>query len=106
MATAGTSSDDLDTTRRCDESAPYHPPCHATSRTGRENRIMSTSMPTAVDLIVRGTGAAAQSVASPCREAGWSVAIVDCRPYGGPCQLRGCAPKKVLVGVADALASS
>ncbi|HKB46834.1 MAG TPA: hypothetical protein VKC57_03995, partial [Ktedonobacterales bacterium] len=67
---------------------------------------MSTSMPTAVDLIVLGTGAAAQSVAYPCREAGWSVAIVDCRPYGGTCQLRGCDPKKVLVGVADALASS
>ena len=59
-----------------------------------------------LDLIVLGTGSAAQSVAYPCREAGWSVAIVDCRPYGGTCQLRGCDPKKVLVGVADALASS
>lgn len=63
-------------------------------------------MPTSVDLIVLGTGTAAQSVAYPCREAGWSVAVVDCRPYGGTCQLRGCDPKKVLVGVADALASS
>jgi glutathione reductase (NADPH) len=63
-------------------------------------------MPTVVDLIVLGTGAAAQSVAYPCREAGWSVAVMDCRPYGGTCQLRGCDPKKVLVGVADALASS
>jgi glutathione reductase (NADPH) len=63
-------------------------------------------MPTTVDLIVLGTGSAAQSVAYPCREAGWSVAVVDCRPYGGTCQLRGCDPKKVLVGVADALASS
>jgi len=59
-----------------------------------------------VDLIVLGTGSAAQSVAYPCREAGWSVAVVDCRPYGGTCQLRGCDPKKVLVGVADAVASS
>ena len=63
-------------------------------------------MPTAVDLLVLGTGSAAQSVAYPCREAGWSVALADCRPYGGTCQLRGCDPKKVLVGVTDALASS
>lgn len=62
-------------------------------------------MAVSVDLIVLGTGEAARSVAYPCREAGWSVAIVDYRPYGGTCQLRGCDPKKVLVGVADALAS-
>jgi glutathione reductase (NADPH) len=63
-------------------------------------------MKTTVDLIVLGTGSAAQSVAYPCREAGWSVAVVDYRPYGGTCQLRGCDPKKVLVDVADAIASS
>jgi len=56
---------------------------------------------TSVDLIVLGTGSAAQSVAYPCREAGWSVAVVDDHPFGGTCQLRGCDPKKVLVGVAD-----
>jgi glutathione reductase (NADPH) len=54
-----------------------------------------------VDLIVVGTGAAAQSVAFPCREAGWSVVVVDSDPFGGTCQLRGCDPKKVLVGVAE-----
>lgn len=59
-----------------------------------------------IDLVVLGTGSAAQSVAYPCRAAGWSVAVVDCRPYGGTCELRGCDPKKVLVGVADAVASS
>src|SRR5262245_6929889 len=63
-------------------------------------------MKTTIDLIVLGTGSAAQSVAYPCREAGWSVAVVDYRPYGGTCELRGCDPKKVLVGVADAVASS
>jgi len=57
-----------------------------------------------VDLLVLGTGEATRSVAYPCREAGWSVSVVDYRPYGGTCQLRGCDPKKVLVGVADALA--
>jgi glutathione reductase (NADPH) len=54
-----------------------------------------------VDLIVVGTGAAAQSVAFPCRAAGWSVVVVDSDPFGGTCQLRGCDPKKVLVGVAE-----
>jgi glutathione reductase (NADPH) len=54
-----------------------------------------------VDLLVLGTGAAAQSVAFPCREAGWSVVVVDSDPFGGTCALRGCDPKKVLVGVAE-----
>ena len=54
-----------------------------------------------VDLIVVGTGSAAQSVAFPCREAGWSVMVVDSEPFGGTCQLRGCDPKKVLVGVSE-----
>lgn len=58
-------------------------------------------MSTEVDLIVVGTGAAAQSVAFPCREKGWSVLMVDSRPFGGTCQLRGCDPKKVLVGVSE-----
>jgi len=56
---------------------------------------------TTVDVIVLGTGSAAQSVAYPCREAGWSVAVVDDHPFGGTCQLRGCDPKKVLVGVSE-----
>src|SRR5262245_40263554 len=53
------------------------------------------------DLIVIGTGAAGSPVAHKCREAGWSVAIIDARPFGGTCALRGCDPKKVLVGAAD-----
>jgi len=56
---------------------------------------------TAVDVIVLGSGSAAQTVAYACREAGWSVALVDSRPFGGTCQLRGCDPKKVLVGVSE-----
>ena len=55
------------------------------------------------DLIVVGTGSAASSVASPCRAAGWSVAVVDDRPFGGTCANRGCDPKKVLVGAADVI---
>jgi len=55
------------------------------------------------DLVVIGTGSAATTVAGLCREAGWSVAVVDSRPFGGTCVLRGCDPKKVLVGAADLL---
>src|SRR5215472_13123918 len=53
------------------------------------------------DLIVIGTGAAASTVAFYCRSAGWQVAIIDSRPFGGTCALRGCDPKKVLVGAAE-----
>jgi glutathione reductase (NADPH) len=55
------------------------------------------------DVIVIGTGSAASSVALRCREAGWQIAIVDSRPFGGTCPLRGCDPKKVLVGAAEVL---
>ena len=54
-----------------------------------------------VDLVVVGTGEAARAVVFPMRTAGWSVAVVDSRPFGGTCDLRGCDPKKVLVGVAE-----
>ncbi len=53
------------------------------------------------DLVVIGTGSAASTVASRCRSAGWQVAIVDSRPFGGTCALRGCDPKKVLVAAAE-----
>ncbi|MCV5073362.1 NAD(P)-binding protein, partial [Escherichia coli] len=48
-----------------------------------------------------GTGAGGSTVAHKCRKAGWDVAIVDSRPFGGTCALRGCDPKKVLVGAAE-----
>lgn len=53
------------------------------------------------DLVVVGTGAGGSVVATKCRQAGWSVALVDSRPYGGTCAMRGCDPKKVLVGAAE-----
>ena len=55
------------------------------------------------DVIAIGTGSAATAVTSRCREAKWEVAIVDSRPFGGTCALRGCDPKKVLVGAAEAV---
>jgi glutathione reductase (NADPH) len=57
----------------------------------------------AFDVIVIGTGAAGSTVAYRCRRAGWRVAIVDKRPFGGTCALRGCDPKKVMVGAAEAV---
>ena len=60
-------------------------------------------MPRKFDVIAIGTGSGASAVASRCREAGWQVAIVDSRPFGGTCALRGCDPKKVLVGAAEAV---
>lgn len=48
------------------------------------------------DVIVIGTGTAAGNIAGKCRQAGWSVAVIDRRPFGGTCALRGCDPKKIL----------
>jgi glutathione reductase (NADPH) len=53
------------------------------------------------DLVVIGTGTAAQVASFQIRAAGWSVAVIDFRPFGGTCALRGCDPKKVLVGGAE-----
>jgi len=54
------------------------------------------------DLVVVGSGVTS-AAASRCREAGWSVAVVDRQPFGGTCALRGCVPKKILVGAAEAV---
>lgn len=53
-------------------------------------------------LVIVGTGTAAAVAARRVRAAGWSVAVIDFRPFGGTCALRGCDPKKVLVGGATA----
>ena len=57
----------------------------------------------AYDLIVIGTGTAAQVAAGRVRNAGRSVAVIDHRPFGGTCALRGCDPKKMLVSGAEAI---
>src|SRR5260221_7341421 len=56
-----------------------------------------------IDLVVIGAGMAARATAMRVRKAGWSVAIVDEKPYGGTCALRGCDPKKMLVAGAEAV---
>jgi len=53
-----------------------------------------------LDLVVIGAGMAGLAAARKAAAAGKRVAIVDNRPYGGTCALRGCDPKKVLVGAA------
>ena len=53
------------------------------------------------DVLVIGTGMAGMSAAGRIAKAGKRVGIVDSRPYGGTCVLRGCDPKKVLVGAAE-----
>jgi glutathione reductase (NADPH) len=54
------------------------------------------------DLAIVGTGTAAIVTAHRVRAAGWSVAVADFRPFGGTCALRGCDPKKMMVGGAEA----
>jgi glutathione reductase (NADPH) len=53
------------------------------------------------DLVVIGTGVGGTAAAFKCRKAGLSVAVIDKRTYGGTCALRGCDPKKVLVGATE-----
>lgn len=55
------------------------------------------------DLVVLGTGTAARVAAMRVRAAGRTVAVVDCKPYGGTCALRGCDPKKMLIGGASVI---
>lgn len=60
-------------------------------------------MANSYDLIVIGSGTAGSAAAYRCRDAGWRVAVVDHLPFGGTCALRGCDPKKILVGGAEAI---
>ncbi|PUU88878.1 glutathione reductase (NADPH) [Halanaerobium congolense] len=50
------------------------------------------------DLFVIGSGMAGMSIAQKAAAKGLKVAITDELPYGGTCALRGCDPKKVLIG--------
>ncbi|MDD1675642.1 MAG: NAD(P)/FAD-dependent oxidoreductase [Methanomicrobiales archaeon] len=55
------------------------------------------------DLVVIGTGNAGMAMVIEARHAGWKVAIADELPYGGTCAVKGCIPKKVLVGAAEVI---
>lgn len=55
------------------------------------------------DLIIVGTGTAAMVAAMRVRAAGWTVAVIDEKPFGGTCALRGCDPKKMLIAGAEVI---
>ena len=55
------------------------------------------------DLVIIGTGTAAMVAAMRVRDAGWTVAVIDEKPFGGTCALRGCDPKKMLVAGAEVI---
>ena len=55
------------------------------------------------DLVVIGTGTAASVAAHRCQAAGWRVVVIDDASFGGTCALRGCDPKKVLIGGAEVI---
>lgn len=65
--------------------------------------LPDANRPKTYDLVVIGAGTAARVGAMRGRAAGKSVAIVDCRPQGGTCALRGCDPKKMLISGASAV---
>lgn len=55
------------------------------------------------DLVVIGSGTAAQVASARVRAAGWRVVVAGHRPFGGTCALRGCDPKQMLVSGAEAI---
>ncbi|WP_309612206.1 NAD(P)/FAD-dependent oxidoreductase [Sphingomonas sp.] len=55
------------------------------------------------DLIVIGSGTAAQVAIARVHARGWRIAVIDHRPFGGTCALRGCDPKKMLVSGEEAV---
>lgn len=61
------------------------------------------TMNASYDLLVIGAGTAAMVASMRVRAAGWRVVVVDSRPFGGTCALRGCDPKKMLIGGASAV---
>ncbi len=56
------------------------------------------------DLVVLGAGTGVMVAAMRVRAAGKRVAVIDFRPLGGTCALRGCDPKKMLIGGVSVIA--
>ena len=55
------------------------------------------------DVFVVGSGMAGMNIANRCASKGLKVGVTDELPYGGTCALRGCDPKKILLGATEAL---
>src|SRR3990172_3295760 len=54
------------------------------------------------DALVIGTGQAGPSLASRLSAAGWKVAVIERKRFGGTCVNNGCIPTKALVASARA----
>lgn len=54
------------------------------------------------DVLVIGSGTSGYTLAQALAAAGIKVAVIDSRPFGGTCAMRGCQPKKYLVSAAEA----
>jgi glutathione reductase (NADPH) len=67
---------------------------------GSHQAAEETAMPH-FELIIVGTGVAGRTAAEEAAAAGLRTAVIDCRPFGGTCALRGCEPKKVLAAAAE-----
>ena len=53
------------------------------------------------DVFIIGSGMSGMTIANKCASKGLSVGITDELPYGGTCALRGCDPKKVIIGATE-----
>ena len=53
------------------------------------------------DVFIIGSGMAGMTIANKCASSGLKVGITDELPYGGTCALRGCDPKKVIIGATE-----
>lgn len=53
------------------------------------------------DVFIIGSGMSGMTIANKCASKGLKVGITDELPYGGTCALRGCDPKKVIIGATE-----
>ena len=53
------------------------------------------------DVFVIGSGMSGMTAANKCASKGIKVGITHEPPYGGPRALRGCDPKKVVIGATE-----
>ncbi len=57
------------------------------------------------DMVIIGSGSAASTAAFEAAREKLKVAVIDQKPIGGTCALRGCDPKKILFGATESLES-
>lgn len=62
---------------------------------------MANSTRKTFDVFILGSGMAGMTIANRCASKGLRVGITDELAYGGTCALRGCDPKKVIIGATE-----